>query len=191
MSRNGMRALAVAAALGLGVLAWSSSAAIAADTQQQASLGFKGLGAHIGLVDPENASSTVALGVHIDGGEFVRNVHFSPLVEYWSVGSSIAGYNLDRSDFSVGTDVTVDFPVQGSRVVPYAGGGLGLHFLGIDSNVPNVNTDTRSKLGLNIQGGIRNDVMPNMSLFGEVRYNFVDTQNQLKILGGFTYHFIY
>jgi hypothetical protein len=44
---------------------------------------------------------------------------------------------------------------------------------------------------LNLQGGIESDVMPNLAIFGELRYNFVSDANQLKILGGFTYKFIY
>jgi hypothetical protein len=33
--------------------------------------------------------------------------------------------------------------------------------------------------------------MPNLGLFGEVKYNFVSDVNQLKLMGGFTYNFIY
>lgn len=184
MRGNTMRKWSAAAVLGLGVLAWSAGPALAAAADQPATLGFKGLGARLGLVDPEGASSTAAFGVHIDAGEFVRHVHLSPLVEYWKVG---VGGN-DLSDFSLGTDVTVDFPLQNSRIVPYAGGGLGLNWVKLATSTQDIK-DT--KLGLAMLGGVRNDVMPNFSLFGEVRYNFVSDTNQLKILGGFTYHFIY
>ena len=33
--------------------------------------------------------------------------------------------------------------------------------------------------------------MPNLSLFGEARYSFVSDANSFRILGGFTYNFIY
>jgi hypothetical protein len=33
--------------------------------------------------------------------------------------------------------------------------------------------------------------VPNLGIFGEVKYNFVSDVNQLKIMGGFTYNFIY
>jgi opacity protein-like surface antigen len=151
-------------------------------------LGFQGLGARIGFVDPEGTSSTVLLGIHIDAGEFVRHVHVLPLVEYWKVG--VAG--VDVSDLNIGADINVDFPVEGGTLIPYAGGGLALHFVKVD--VPFAppgydNSDT--KLGLNIQGGVRNQVMPNLSIFGEAKYAFVSDVNQLKITGGFTYNFIY
>ncbi len=152
-------------------------------------LGFQGMGARIGFVDPEGASSTVALGLHIDCGEFVKNVHIMPLAEYWKVGVS----GVDVSDFTVASDVNLDFPVQGGRVTPYAGGGLGLHFVKSDDPLApaGFQKHTDTKLGLNLQGGIKNQVMPNLGIFGEVKYAFVSNVNQLKIMGGFTYNFIY
>ncbi len=185
MIRNGslLGALLVAA----GLISFTARADAAASTATQyRGLGFQGLGARIGFVDPEGASSTVALGIHVDAGEFVQHVHIVPLAEYWKVGAS----GVDVSDLNIGSDVNVDFPVEGGRVIPYAGGGLGLHFVKVDNPFgPGSNSDT--KLGLNIQGGIRNQVMPNLGIFGEVKYDFVSDVNQLKIMGGFTYNFIY
>ena len=167
-------------------LAAVCSAATASNTEYRG-LGFQGIGGRIGFVDPEGASSTVALGFHIDAGEFVQHVHVMPLAEYWKVGAS----GVDVRDFTIGSDINVDFPVEGGRVIPYAGGGLGLHFVKFsDSLFPGQDTSD-TKLGLNIQGGIRNQVMPNLGLFGEVKYNFVSDVNQLKIMGGLTYNFIY
>jgi outer membrane autotransporter protein len=112
-------------------------------------------------------------------------------VEYWSVGQDVGPYNADIKDLSFGADVNFDFPLQDSRFTPYAGGGLGMHFLSASSNVPNVPDQDHTKFGFNLQGGIQSDVMPNLAIFGELRYNFVSDANQLKILGGFTYRFIY
>lgn len=193
---SGMGALV--AALGLAVLVAAAPAAFAQESTQstqsstrEPGLGFQGLGARLGFVDPEGASSTLELGVHVDAGQIVKGVRLQPVVEYWSLGQSIGPYDSDFSDLSFGADVNVDFPLQDSRIVPYVGGGLGLHFLSYDSTVPGVPDNSKNKLGLNIQGGIRNDIMPNLSLFGEARYNFVSDANQLKVLGGFTYRFVY
>ncbi len=174
--------LIIAASLSL----YGAQAMAAAPTEGHG-LGFQGLGARIGFVDPEGASSTVALGVHIDAGEFVRNVHIMPLVEYWSVG--VGG--SDIKDFTIATDVNVDFPVQGGKMIPYAGGGLGLHFVSFSVPPGFVGDNSSTKLGLNIQGGIKDQVMPNFGLFGEVKYLFVSNVNQLQLMGGFTYNFIY
>jgi len=184
---------ALVAAIGLVALVTAAPVALAqqSSTPREPGLGFQGLGAQLGFVDPEGASSTLELGLHIDAGQIVKGVRLQPTAEYWSIGSSVGPYDTDIKDFSLGADVNVDFPIQDSRMVPYAGGGLGLHFLGFDSNVPGVPDQSDTKLGLNIQGGIRNDIMPNVSIFGEARYNFVSDANQLKVLGGFTYRFVY
>ena len=171
--------------------AWAQTSSNTSARTEDVSLGFKGMGARIGLVDPEGASSTVDLGVHVDAGEFARNVRLMPIVEYWSVGQDVGPYNADLKDFSLGADINLDFPLQDSRVTPYAGGGIGLHWLKATTNVPNVPDQSDTKIGLSLQGGVRTDAMPNLALFGELRYNFVSDANQLKILGGFTYRFIY
>src|SRR5882672_9692165 len=159
--------------------------------QSDAGLGFRGLGASIGLADPEGASSALLLGLHVDAGQIVHNVHLIPSLEYWSVGANVGPYSADLSDLAFSADVNVDFPLQGGRLTPYLGGGLGLNFLSADSNAPGVGSNNDTKLGVNVLGGMRNDVMPNLALFGELRYSFVTDANQLKILGGFTYKFIY
>jgi len=185
MKRNGSFLMGLVVGLSLSSFAAFATAAPAPESR---GLGFQGLGARIGFVDPEGTSSTVALGVHIDGGEFVRNVHVMPLVEYWKVGVS----GVDVSDLTIASDINLDFPIEGGRMVPYAGGGLGLHFVKIDNPFAGPGYDaSNTKLGLNIQGGIRNQVMPNLGIFGEVKYSFVSDVNQLKVMGGFTYNFIY
>ncbi|TMQ60638.1 MAG: porin family protein [Candidatus Eisenbacteria bacterium] len=184
MKRNG--SFLVALVVGLG-LSSSAAFAAAAPAPEGHGLGFQGLGARLGFVDPEGASSTVALGVHIDAGEFVRNVHVIPMVEYWKVG--VGG--SDISDFTLATDINVDFPVEGGRLIPYAGGGLGLHIIKFDVPPGFLGDTSDTKLGLNVQGGIKNQVMPNLGIFGEVGYSFVSDVNQLKVMGGFTYNFIY
>jgi hypothetical protein len=50
---------------------------------------------------------------------------------------------------------------------------------------------TSTKIGFSILGGMKNEFTPNLSLFGEVGYTFVENANQLRLLGGFTYKFIY
>jgi len=187
MNRNGSVVGTVIVAAGLVLFGAPTHAAPAPASTTSQGLGFRGLGARIGFVDPEGASSTVDLGLHIDAGQFVEHVHIVPLVEYWKVGAS----GVDVSDLMLGSDVNVDFPVEGGRLTPYAGGGLGLHFVKADAPPGFVGGSSDTKLGLNIQGGIKNQMMPNLGIFGEVKYNFVSNENQLKIMGGFTYNFIY
>ncbi|TMQ65571.1 MAG: hypothetical protein E6K79_04375 [Candidatus Eisenbacteria bacterium] len=193
MTRASFRFVALFTAIGLCCALSPAFAQQHAQTaaQNDVGLGFKGIGGSLGLVDPENASSAVALGFHVDAGTIVRNVHLIPSFSYWNVGTDVGAYHADVKDLAFATDVNVDFPLQGGRFTPYLGGGLGLNFLSFDSNAPNSVSANDTKLGLNLLGGMRNDVMPNLAIFGELRYSFVTDANQLKILGGFTYKFIY
>lgn len=152
-------------------------------------LGLKGIGARIGFVDAEDASSTVAWGVHVDAGTFVQNVHIMPYFEYWSAGASVNGIDASTSDLTIASDVNFDFPVQGQRITPYLGGGLGVHFL--SASATGLPSEDKTHFGLNIQGGVKNQIMPNISIFGEAKYTFVSDANQIKFMGGFTYNFIY
>ena len=176
----GLFGLALVAVLASTNTAWAQDAAAGSP-----GLGIKGVGVRLGLNDPEGASSALMYGVHVDAGEFVRNVHLLPSLEYWSVGVSGA----DVSDLAVKLAVNFDFPLQDQRMVPYLGGGLGLHR--VKADVPGIGSDSETKFGLDVQGGARNQFTPNLSLFGELGYTFVSDANQLRLQGGLTYHFIY
>lgn len=168
-----------------------ASPVFAQQADQTGGLGLKGLGVRIGLTDPEGGSSALMYGVHLDAGELVNHVHLVPSVEYWNVGNDVAQYNSDLSDLAFRLGVNFDFPLQDQRMVPYLGGGIGLHRFSFDTNVPGVDSSSDTKFGIDIQGGARNQFTPNLSLFGELGYSFVSDANQLRLLGGLTYHFIY
>ncbi|HSQ61157.1 MAG TPA: outer membrane beta-barrel protein [Acidobacteriota bacterium] len=180
---------------GLAGLVLVAALAVAAPAHAQTSddtgIGLKGIGVRLGLTDPEDASSALMYGVHVDAGTFVRNVHILPSVEFWSVGNDVGIYNADYSDLAVKVDVNLDFPLQDQRLVPYLGGGIGFHRLKFETNAPGEFDNTDTKLGLSLQGGMRNDFTPNLALFGELGYSFVEDANQLRLLGGLTYKFIY
>ena len=191
MSRHAICITVLVAAAGLCFVGSHAMAQTqSAPAQSDVGLGVKGIGARLGYVDPEDASGTAAFGVHVDAGTIVRNVHVTPYFEYWSAGASVGTSSVDFSDLTIATDVNLDFPMHGSRMTPYLGGGLGLHFLSFDST-PGPSPGNETKFGFNIQGGVRNQVMPNISIFGEARYAFVTDANQLKLMGGFTYLFMY
>lgn len=190
MNLSTLRRIAVVSSLALFV-AIAAAPAGAQQSEQKAGLGLRGIGVRIGLADPEDASSALMFGGHVDAGEFVKNVHVIPSIEYWNVGNDVGAYNSDFSDLAFRLGVNLDFPLQDQRMVPYLGGGLGLHRFSFDTNVPNVPSSSDTKLGLDLQGGVRNQFTPNLSLFGELGYSFVSDANQLRLLGGLTYHFIY
>jgi len=190
MSRLASRTAAGSAALALLLALSFAPAAHAQSTttthEPDRSFGFRGIGVRAGLVDPEGASSTITYGAHVDLGEFVPNLRITPFAEYWSVGVN----NADRSDFLLATNVDWKFPLVGPKVTPYAGAGLGLHFLKANYPAP-LADDSKTRFGLHVQGGLVDEVMPNFDIFGELRFTFVDQADNFKLLGGFTYNFIY
>lgn len=161
------------------------------DTQSNTGLGIKGIGASVGFVDPEGGSSTLSLGLHVDAGTLVPNLHLVPYFQYWSVGATVGAYETSQSDVAFAFDLNYDFPLQGSRVTPYLGSGLGLHFLSADATAPGGTSSSDTKLGIDLQGGIRSPMMPNFSLYAQARYAFISDAGQFGIEGGFTYLFVY
>jgi len=97
MTRASFRFVALFTAIGLCCALSPAFAQQHAQTaaQNDVGLGFKGIGGSLGLVDPENASSAVALGFHVDAGTIVRNVHLIPSFSYWNVGTDVGAYHAD------------------------------------------------------------------------------------------------
>jgi len=187
MNRNALHLAALVMAVGLisfASLAFAQHGnAQGSSASSTAGFGLKGIGARLGYVDPEDASGTLAYGFHVDLGQPVRNVNLVPFLEYWKAGA----LGVDRSDLTLATNVNVDFPLQGGTFVPYLGGGLGWHHIKSDAT----SGFTGNNLGLHVLGGVKDQVMPNLGLFGELRFSLVDNTDQFKLMGGMTYYFIY
>ena len=185
--------LALAAAL---TIAGDAFAQEAQQKQPEAGLGIKGIGVRLGVVDPENASTAVTYGVHVDAGQLVKGLHLIPSLEYWNVGTDLGGISADVNDLSVRLAANFDFPLQGQRYTPYLGGAFGYHHVNGETNAPVApNTPdpnfSKDKFGFDLQGGVRNQFTPNLSMFGELGYSFVSDAAQLRLIGGLTYHFVY
>jgi len=186
MNRNALHLAALVVTAGLLSLAPLASAqqgtTQSRSSSSNTSFGLRGIGARLGYVDPEDASGTIAYGFHVDLGQPVHSVNLVPLLEYWKAGAS----GVNKSDLMVGTNVNVDFPLQGGTVIPYLGGGLGWHH--VTTDLPETSED---KFGFHLLGGVKNQVMPNLGLFGELRFSLVDSTDQFKLMGGMTYYFLY
>lgn len=126
-------------------------------------IGFKGIGPRLGYVDPEGGfDGTVEFGVAFEFGEFVPQLHWDGSVSYWSTGheweyydgNSYRKYDWSLSDFVLRSGVNYHF-LEGEWV-PYAGGGLGLHFYSWDySGTPSRGNSSDAEFGFYIDGGIQ------------------------------------
>ena len=145
-------------------------------------IGFKGIGQRIGFVDPEGGlDGTVEFGVAFEFGEFVRQLHWDGSVSFWSSGRNYRYYHDDRydkydwtlRDFVLRSGVNYHF-VEGEWV-PYAGGGLGLHFYSWDySGAPYYNNANDTKIGLYIDGGLEHQFSANWTGQMQLQFDFAE-----------------
>ena len=73
-------------------------------------------------------------------------------------------------------------------VSPYAGVGLGMHFLHSEASIPAGGgfpamtvSDSRSKLGLDLGGGVSTAISPRSDLMGEIWYGVITDVSQFSM----------
>lgn len=138
----------------LALLLPATAAAQTLEDYDYENLQFRGIGVELGYVAPWNIEPTLSFGLRGDMGFVGPHVRISPGIRYWSSrlrdeeverlasqfieicsrrapGSCPSSLNLGevrRSDLELSLDAHV-IPDLDSPVLPYAGGGLGLHLL--------------------------------------------------------------
>src|SRR5215471_13901295 len=95
----------------------------------QADIGFKAIGGSVGYVSPENFDGTFGLGVFADLGHITPQIKLEPRIDYWSQSQEAFGAKASVHDISVGAHGKYMFDVTNPKLHPFAGAGLGLHFL--------------------------------------------------------------
>lgn len=154
--------------------------AVLSDTQAS-EIGFKGIGPRVGYVNPDGLDGTVEFGVALEFGEIVRQLHWDGSLSYWSAGhdyeyytgNSHNKYNWKLQDIVLRTGVNFHF-IEGEWV-PYAGGGVGMHFYSWDYNgAPYYSDNDKTEFGIYIDGGIEHEF--NESWIGQmqVQFDFAD-----------------
>jgi opacity protein-like surface antigen len=178
-----MKRMAVVLILAVGAL--TSGRAMA-----QSSLGLKGIGGSLALVDVENVDGTFGLGISADMGHITPQVGLEPVIEYWSKTEEAFGSKASIHDVSVGARAKYYFEVANPKVEPFAGAGLGLHFIGAKTTlaIPGFPSETVSasdtKLGLDLGGGLQTPLTPKDNLRIEGWYGVVSDVGQLAFRVG-------
>lgn len=155
-------------------------------------MGLKGAGFEIGLVNADQVDQTFGFGVFANLGTLTPNVMMEAYVDYWQTTEQFfVTSELRFRDIVLGTRAKYAFNVSNKKLTPYAGAGLGVHFLNAryeDSVAPLLNTDVSdTKLGLDIGGGVLAAVSDKASFVGEAWYSFVPDINQFSIKIGMEY----
>ena len=165
------------------------------DASASSNIGFKGIGPRIGYVDPEgDLDGTVEFGVAFEFGEFVRQLHWDGSVSFWFAGNDNSfndshhnyyRYNWKR-DLILRSGVNYHF-LEGEWV-PYAGGGLGLHFYSWDyAGAPDWANNDDTKFGLYIDGGIEHEFSENWTGQLQLQFDFADPVDQTALLFNLIY----
>jgi len=164
----------------------------------QARLGFRGAGLELDVVGPENVDTALGFGAFADLGTVTRNVRLESYMGYWSKSEEAFGARTTASDLSFGARSKYMFRVANPRLLPFAGAGLGVHFIEVSATVPEQSlgvisgfefNDSATKIGLDFGGGLLYNLNGRASLMSEVWYSLVDQANQLSLEVGVLWHF--
>jgi opacity protein-like surface antigen len=175
--------------LALALIATTASAAMA-----QSDIGFKSLGVAVGFVSPENMDGVFSFGGFANLGTITPNIGLEARIDYWSWSKSEFGTETKAHDLAVGARGKYYFDVQNSKFRPFAGAGLGLHFIGAEVDMPAAGgfpamsvSDSETKLGLDLGGGLLTPINPRVDFLSEVWYGIVSDVNQFSVRAGISY----
>lgn len=164
----------------------------------QSDLGLKGVGFEIGMVSPEDLDATVGLGFFTDFGTIVPRLMLEGYVDFWTTSENVAGVEASATDVVVGAKGKWVFPTSNPKIQPFAGGGLGVHFVRAEFTIPDQwvggflipgvsGSDTSTKLGLDFGGGMNVMINEKTDFVSELWYGVVSDVNQLSIKVGILY----
>lgn len=174
---------------------------IAANASAQANLSLRGIGLKVGVVNPEDLDAALGLGLVLDLGTIHPNIAFESYAGYWSQTEDFYGAEYGVRDFSIGAKGKYMFKTSNPTVQPYAGAGLGLHILNAHADTDAVYfggtllypassvSDTETKIGLDLGGGLRIDRGSQFSFFGEGWFSVVSDISQFSLMVGAEYMF--
>ena len=158
------------------------------DAMAQANMGLKAVGLQAGLVSPEDMDATFGIGGYADVGMLTPNVRLRTQHDWWSACEEAFGAEVNVSDITFGARAHYLFPMASSAIQPYAGGGLGLHFLHAEFEEQGFSFDDSStKLGIDMGGGLAWPVSPSSDLMAELWYSIVDDASQMSMRAGMSF----
>lgn len=160
----------------------------------QTDMGFKGVGAQVGVVNPEDISSTWGLGVLADLGTITPQIGLEAHLDFWTKSDSEFGFDTSIRDIAAGARARYFIPVKSVKVQPYAGAGLAMHFLHASVEIPDIVNggtmtadDSDTKLGLDIGGGMSARMNDRTDFIGELWFGLVSDVSQVSARVGVVY----
>jgi hypothetical protein len=121
------------------------------------------------------------------------NVTLMPTIEWWRVASRVDPYGIEsvRADNTLDFDAAYEFPLRG--MVPYVGGGYGVHFMSSKVNAPSLGVNNVEKTvtmgGLTFLMGAIIPLTGSVQNFLELKYHHISDYKQLKMTWGLSVDF--
>jgi opacity protein-like surface antigen len=135
--------------------------------QETSGIGFSGWGIRAGLSsDPDQVYG----GVHLDLGEFTKDVRFRPTVE--------VGFGDDQTVVQLAGEVHYVFSKY-EAWKPYVGGGLGLTYINYDDDHPQKDSDTEASLSA--IGGVETELKQGTKVFFEFKLGLTHDDPDIKL----------
>jgi opacity protein-like surface antigen len=171
---------------------------IAPAVHAEADIGLKKVGGRIGLVDAENIDSSIGFEVFGDLGTIIPQLHLETFVGFWSKSQSELGIEAKFRDIMLGAHAKYEFELDNPKFTPYAGGGLSIHIFKSEVDLPTVSaggftfgggtaSDSSTKIGLDLLGGIAYAFSEKVDGVAELAYMIVSDVGQLHVKVGIAY----
>lgn len=154
-------------------------------------VGIEGMTATV-MQREQSSFSGIGLRARVRSTQLIEKVEFLPFIEYWRNTSTVQPFNIksSRSDATIGSDIRYIGEWKGMK--PYAGAGIGLHFLSSEVEAPDLGLphgqNSIVKGGLSFMGGANFALAGKLENFIELKYHHVPSFSQLKIHMGLTYN---
>ena len=162
----------------------------------QSNLGLKSGGVAVSMVSPENIDASFGIGVFADHGTIAPRWGIESRLDWWSHSESAFGMDASISDVTLGARTKYQFPVSNPTLQPFAGFGVGMHFLSAEvvaldpfTGTAFKATSSESRVGFDFGGGIQMPMSPGMNFVGEGWYSIVSDFNQFSLRAGISRNF--
>jgi hypothetical protein len=167
---------------------------VAPAAKAQSNLGLKKLGVALGFVSPQDIDMTFSFGALADWGMITPRVGLESRLDYWGHTDHQFGVEASIHDVTLGARGKYFFDVAKSNMHPFAGAGLGIHFLSgkvhtaAFGGFPAMDASSSdTKLGLDLGGGFKSSVGPRTDFLGEAWYGIVSDVSQFSLRAGLSY----
>lgn len=145
------------------------------------------------MQEGQSSFSGIGLRTRMISSQLVPGIDFLPSIEYWRSRTTVESFGIEtsRRDATLGVDARYTFKREGWS--PYAGLGLGVHFLATKVNAPalglNDREDSLVKGGIAFLGGVAFPLNERIDNLLEVKYHHLSDYGQLKLSWGLAWDF--